>query len=154
MSTHSKHFHVLPHHSNPNSGKGPLVQVQARIQAVLPDDNDPEGGTHQHLQIKVERTLKLEGSNLSDINGQILFVAIRFGDELGLPDRIPELRQGEPIEAQGEYIEADRAKPGPDNHDPVLPVLHFTHAPVGFIIYHGVTYGEHAGQLAGHGHHH
>jgi hypothetical protein len=138
MSEHHHHEHhfmlSLPHHSRPNSAKGPLVHVRGTIAAVLHEDDDVDGGTHQHLQLLVKDTISIKGGN-GTINGQTLFVAIRFGDAQGLPSPIPDLQAGSPIEAQGEYIDAMRARPGTDNQNPVLPVLHFTHHPVGFVVY-------------------
>ena len=51
-----------------------------------------------------------------------------------------DLKAGEPIELQGEYIPIASAYPTDDNSDPVLPVLHFTHHPVGYVMYKGVHY--------------
>jgi hypothetical protein len=141
MSHHShRHFHQdLPHHKLPNSAKGPLAHVRGTIVAVLHEDDDVNGGKHQHFQFFVAQTISIQGSN-EDITGQTLFVAVRFGDAEGLPKPIEGLVAGGQIEAQGEYIDAMRAQPGPDNENPVLPVLHFTHHPVGFILYEGVRY--------------
>jgi hypothetical protein len=68
-----------------------------------------------------------------------IFVVIRFGDQLGLPEPIKGLAEGEAIELQGEYIDENHVIAGPDNQQR-LPVLHFTHRPVGFIIYKGTEY--------------
>ena len=137
MSQHQRHFfHALPHHSEENSAKGPLVHIQGTIVAVLSEGEGIDGGKHQHLQVEVDQTLEIQGGN-GDIDGQRLFLAIRFGDPEGLPSPIPDLEAQHPIEAQGEYIDAMRAEPTTDNRNPVLPVLHFTHHPYGFIIYNG-----------------
>jgi hypothetical protein len=134
---HPKHFHHdLPFHHHPNSAKGPRVHVKGSIAAVLHEDDDVNGGRHQHFQVTVEQLVSIEGGQ-GDITGQTLFVAVRFGDGEGLSERIPNLAAGKPIELQGEYIDAMRALPGPDNENPVLPVLHFTHHPVGFVLYEG-----------------
>ncbi|MDF5730003.1 MAG: hypothetical protein PUP92_18820 [Rhizonema sp. PD38] len=137
MSKHHRHFfQSLPHHSHQNSAKGPLVHIRGTIAAVLSSGEGTDGGRHQHLQVHVDKTLEIQGAN-GDIDGQTLFVAIRFGDSEGIPTPIPNLEVQQPIEAQGEYIDAMRAEPGTDNRNPVLPVLHFTHHPYGFIIYEG-----------------
>ena len=69
-----------------------------------------------------------------------MFVAVRFGDTEGLDSQVVDLRAGQPIEIQGEYIDEAHAYPTQDNHNPTLPVLHFTHHPVGYIRYEGVFY--------------
>ena len=66
------------------------------------------------------------------------FVAIRFGDHMGLKSQIPDLAEGQPIEMQGEYIDANHAYPSTGN--PGDAVLHFTHHPVGYVLYHGQKY--------------
>jgi len=129
-------FKSLPHHSAANSAKGPLAHISGTIVAVLSEGEGTDGGKHQHLQVHVDQTLDLQGGN-GDIDGQTLFIAIRFGDSEGIQDPIPDLKVQNPIEAQGEYIDAMRAEPTADNKNPVLPVLHFTHHPYGFIIYEG-----------------
>jgi hypothetical protein len=139
MSEHQEDNHfmlTLAHHSHPNSAKGPLVHVKGKIAAVLNNDDNVDGGKHQHFQLLVEETISIKGGH-GKINGQTLFVAVRFGDAQGLANPIPNLKAGSPIEAQGEYIDAMRARPGTDNKNPVLPVLHFTHHPIGFITYDG-----------------
>ena len=47
-------------------------------------------------------------------------------------------QDGTPVEMQGDWIPADEATAGED--DPGLPVLHFTHRPVGFVRYEGEQY--------------
>ncbi|HEX2940148.1 MAG TPA: hypothetical protein VHO91_03810, partial [Rhodopila sp.] len=65
-----------------------------------------------------------------------VFVAIRV-TEGGIGRDIP-FQLDTAVEMQGKFIPADEAYPGPDNAG--LPVLHFTHAPVGFVEYHGEVY--------------
>ena len=72
--------------------------------------------------------------------GTEVFLAVRFGDNEGLAQEIPGLQAGQPIEAQGEYISEATAYPTEDNSNPILPVLHFTHHPVGYVLYHGQYY--------------
>jgi hypothetical protein len=66
------------------------------------------------------------------------FVAIRYGDREGLASPIPGLEAGKSIELQGEYIDLNHAYPTIGN--PGDPVIHFTHHPVGFIVYQGYRY--------------
>lgn len=67
-------------------------------------------------------------------------MAVRFGDSEGLDAEIPDLTVGNPIEIQGEYIDVAGVYPTQDNENPVLPVLHYTHHPVGFLKYEGTYY--------------
>ena len=71
----------------------------------------------------------------SDYQGNV-FVAIRV-TEGGIATDIPFV-VGTSVEMQGMFIPADQAYPGPDNEG--LPVLHFTHRPVGFVEYEGEEY--------------
>ena len=58
------------------------------------------------------------------------------------PLRTQNLRPGQPIELQGEYVDSGHAYPTQDNDGhPPLSVLHFTHHPVGYVIYDGQHYG-------------
>jgi hypothetical protein len=71
----------------------------------------------------------------------LVFVALRFGDRDGLNHPIRGLHPGQPIELQGEYIDSGHAYPTQDNEGhPPLPVLHFTHHPVGYVVYDGQRY--------------
>ena len=69
-------------------------------------------------------------------HGGNVFVAIRV-TEGGIGTDIP-FEVDAPVELQGMFIPAGEAEPGADN--PGLPVLHFTHRPVGFVIYGGKEY--------------
>ena len=71
----------------------------------------------------------------SDYAGNV-FVAIRI-TEGGVGQDIP-FQDGGSVEIQGDWIPADEAPAGED--DPGLPVLHFTHRPVGFVRYEGEEY--------------
>lgn len=73
--------------------------------------------------------------------GQQVFCAIRYGDSMGLKERIVGLNKhsvGHTIVMQGEYIDKSHAFPSHDNPDD--PVIHFTHHPVGDIVYNGKKY--------------
>jgi hypothetical protein len=91
------------------------------------------------MVIKIDKVLKFEGGTQSLVGTEV-FVAVRFGDNEGLAEEIPGLQAGQPIEVQGEYIPEANAYPTDDNSSPVLPVLHFTHHPVGYVRYAGQYY--------------
>lgn len=49
---------------------------------------------------------------------------------MGLPDRIPEIQTGVELKVKGEWISASDAY---DVGGEDIPVLHFTHDPLGFV---------------------
>ena len=113
------------------SGRGEKRRVAANVSKVFPDRVSHDGAEHQHIWIDGLRAL--DGG--ADHAGNVL-VAIRV-TEGGIGTDIP-FEVDAPVELQGMLIPADEAEPGAD--DPGLPVLHFTHRPVGFVIYGGKEY--------------
>jgi hypothetical protein len=130
---------ILPHHRFVYSLGAPLACVQGTIVKVFASPENHHGANHQHFVIKIDQVLKFEGG-VQNLVGTEVFVAVRFGDNEGLAQEIPGLQTGQPIEAQGEYIPEASAYPTADNSDPVLPVLHFAHHPVGYVKYEGQYY--------------
>ena len=117
---------------NPDgSGRGEKRHVSATVSRVFPDRVSHDGAEHQHIWI--DKLTALDGGE--DYPGNV-FVAIRI-TEGGVGTDIP-FQQDTAVEAQGMFIPADQAEPGQDNQG--LPVLHFTHRPVGFVIYEGEEY--------------
>jgi hypothetical protein len=112
-------------------GKGVKRHVKAIVSKVFPDRYDHDGAEHQHIWIGDVQPL--DGG--AAVDGDV-FVAIRVTDG-GVGADIP-FEVGAPVEMQGMLIPADEAYPGPDNNR--MPVLHFTHRPVGFVTYGGKTY--------------
>ncbi len=112
---------------NPDgSGRGEKRHAEATVSKLFPDRVSHDGAEHQHLWI--DSLQALDGA--SDYAGNV-FVAIRV-TEGGIGTDIP-FELGTPVEMQGLLIPANEADPGPDNAG--LPVLHFTHRPVGFVEY-------------------
>ncbi|EEM13588.1 hypothetical protein bpmyx0001_55920 [Bacillus pseudomycoides DSM 12442] len=140
---HHPHFgntladHFMEHHRNPLSFHAPIVHVKATIKLVEEDDSNSEGGTHQHFLINNIQVIDIKGAPKSLVEDEA-FCAIRYGDKLGLKNPIPDLKEGEEIELQGEYVDKTHAKVGIGN--PGDPVIHFTHHPVGFVNYNGKHY--------------
>jgi hypothetical protein len=117
---------------NPNgSGRGEKRHVKATVSRVFPDRSSHDGAEHQHIWIDKVQALD-DGPGYP---GNV-FVAIRVTDG-GIGTDIP-FEVGTPVEMQGMWIPADQAYPGEDNQD--LPVLHFTHRPVGFVEYEDEEY--------------
>jgi hypothetical protein len=130
---------VLRHHRFKHSLGFPLAHVQGTIDCVFPNFQNHHGADHQHFHVKVDRVLEFKGGD-ENITGEMVFVALRFGDGEGLESPIPDLTAGQPIELQGEYIDQKECYKTQDNSNPVIPVLHFTHHPVGFVRYHDEFY--------------
>ncbi|CAG4888578.1 DUF3465 domain-containing protein [Paraburkholderia saeva] len=130
---------ILPHHRFVYSLGAPLACVQGTISRVFAAPEHHNGANHQHFIVKIDSVVKFEGGQ-QNLVGTEVFVAVRFGDNEGLAQEIPGLKAGQPVEVQGEYISEASAYPTEDNRNPVLPVLHFTHHPVGFVKYAGEYY--------------
>ncbi|MCQ8276851.1 hypothetical protein NFI95_00100 [Acetobacteraceae bacterium KSS8] len=113
-------------------GRGTLRHVGANIVKLFGEQVDIQGAAHQQLWIDRLTSLNQDGFAYA---GNV-FVAIRITDG-GIGREIP-FEVGRKVEMQGMFIPADEATAG--TNDPGLPVLHFTHRPVGFVVYDGVTY--------------
>ncbi len=131
---------ILPHHRFKHSLGYPLLRIRGTVAHVFAAPGHHHGANHQHFTVKVDEVLKVEGTDAASI-GPKIFVAVRFGDDEGLDHEIENLRADTPIELQGEYVDSAEAYKTEDNDgDPPLPVLHFTHHPVGYVIYEGEHY--------------
>jgi hypothetical protein len=113
------------------SGRGTLRHVKATVSRKFPDRVAHDGAEHQHIWIDALQAL--DGGDDYQDN---VFVAIRI-TEGGIGEDIP-FQTGQEVELQGEWIPEEDAVAGEDN--PGLPVLHFTHRPVGFVRYHDRQY--------------
>lgn len=122
----ARHHHDMHLRNTDGSGRGALRHVSAVVSRVFPDRYAHDGAEHQHIWI--DEVTALDGG--PDYEGNV-FVAIRI-TEGGIGQDIP-FADDAPIELQGDWIPAGEATAGED--DPGLPVLHFTHRPVGFVVY-------------------
>ncbi|MDQ0199397.1 hypothetical protein [Neobacillus ginsengisoli] len=143
MKKHHPHFghtiadYPMYHHRLPLSLHGPIVHINAIIKLVEEDDIDLTGGMHQHFLVNQIQVIDIQGAERTLVTDEA-FCAIRYGDALGLKQRIPGLVEGEKIELKGEYIDKNHVLKGIGN--PGDPVIHFTHHPVGFVNYQGNHY--------------
>jgi hypothetical protein len=124
------------YHMDSLSLKGPILHIQAKILRVEPDVC-VRRSMHHHLLVHQVRIVSIFGADPSIVSDEI-FCAIRYGDARSFLNPIPELREGNPIELKGEYIDRNHAYPSVGN--PGDPVLHFTHHPLGYVIYDNVYY--------------
>jgi hypothetical protein len=127
----AKHYHNMNLRKADGSGRGDVRHVSAVVSRVFADRYSHDGAEHQHIWIDQLKALDGKG----DYEGNV-FVAVRVTAG-GIGEDIP-FKEGHAVEMQGDWISADQATAGQD--DPGLPVLHFTHAPVGFVIYDGEEY--------------
>jgi len=145
MSHHHPHNRattILPHHRFGHSLGAPLIHCEATVSKVFAGPENHGGANHQHFDVTITKVLTLDGAAFDAdtlLNTQA-FVAVRFGDMEGLDAEIEDLIENTPIELQGEYIAVSEAYPTQDNADPKLPVIHFTHHPIGFVVYEGKHY--------------
>lgn len=110
-----------------------VVEVIADVRKI--EEDETSAGKHQHLRIKLTEVVDGDPDVDADLeqhveNDELVFVAIRYGDRMGLPDRIEELAVGMSIQARGEWIPKDKAYA---HGGEKMSVLHFTPEPIGFI---------------------
>ena len=121
----------LSHHRFKPSVGGPLIRIVGTIEKLFPSPGNHHGANHQHLilnNITVEYSQGLPpGLSVS----KEIFVAVRFGDNVGLADPVPFV-EGKMTRMQGEYIDSAKAYATNDNPGR-LSVLHFTHHPAGYV---------------------
>jgi endonuclease G len=109
-----------------------IVEVDTTIDVREPDDVD--GDKHYRLRVRIDDVLQGDPDVDADIkrcvDGRLdVFVAIRYGDRMGILTPIPGLDAGAKLRLKGEWIPRDQAQ----NHGgEKVSVLHFTHHPIGF----------------------
>ena len=125
-------LHKLTLRNPDGTGIGTKVHVTANVVQLFGERLVAESAQHQQLWIDKLTSLDSDGFSYA---GNV-FVAIRVTDG-GIGQDIPFV-VNTPVELQGMFITAAEATAGVN--DPGLPVLHFTHSPVGFVVYDGKTY--------------
>lgn len=109
-----------------------IVEVDATINVREPDDVD--GDRHHRLRVRIDKVEQGDPDVDADIKRNVdnhsdVFVAIRFGDRMGILKPIPGLDPGVKLRLKGEWIPREQAQ----NHGgEKMSVLHFTHHPIGF----------------------
>lgn len=110
-----------------------VVEVSGTIRVREPDDVD--GDRHHRLRVTMCDVLVSDPDVDTDLSahlasGEDVFVAIRFGDRMGILHPVPGLDAGRVVHLRGEWIPAAVAREHGGEH---LSVLHFTHHPIGFV---------------------
>lgn len=110
-----------------------VIEVTARVARVFADDLS--GAKHQQFTVVPLTWIDGTAAAHEEVEEAIhhgieVRIAIRFGDSMGLPDRIPEIQTGVELKVKGEWISASDAY---DVGGEDIPVLHFTHDPLGFV---------------------
>jgi endonuclease G len=110
-----------------------VVEVEAKVARVFADDLS--GAKHQQFTVIPTRWISGDAGAQPEIAAAIAAsaearVAVRFGDSMGIADRIPGIRTNVELKLKGEWISARDAY---DVGGEDLPVLHFTHDPLGFV---------------------
>jgi hypothetical protein len=113
-----------------------IVSVSGVITDVDPDQHDSQD-SHQILTIRVDHVLA-DPKHMGASVGQLINIAIRYGDTNGLHAPIPNLVVGQPLKVSGIYIPLKDAYAQPDGDR--YAVIHFTHRPVGWVEYQGKHY--------------
>lgn len=110
-----------------------VAEVKATIKERQPDDKSAP--KHYQMIVVLDEIIQFSADIKKDIqlckkNHLPVFVAIRFGDRLGINQPITSgMSNGDKMHFRGEWITADKAsKQGGEK----MSVLHFTHHPLGF----------------------
>ncbi len=110
-----------------------IVEVAAKINKREPDDVD--GDRHYRLLVTIAEIVESDPDVDADLHHNLaeksdVFVAIRYGDRMGIMEPIEGLDEGATLHLRGEWITKERAR---EHGGRVLSVLHFTHHPIGFV---------------------
>jgi endonuclease G, mitochondrial len=91
--------------------------------------------SHQQMILNVTDVIQEDPDIRDDlkrvIDGQEeVFMSVRFGDRMGLPQPVPGIKVGSELRVRGEWITKEKAYA---HGGKKLSVIHFTHHPLGFI---------------------
>jgi endonuclease G len=118
-----------------------IVEVDCKIAEVEPADT--HGSKHILLQVELTGVIEADADVDADVRGHLashahVLVAIQYnGRGPGIAGSIPGLVAGVEIRVRGAWIPVKQSRPTGGEK---LAVLHFTHAPIGFVVVDGTTY--------------
>lgn len=110
-----------------------VAEVKATIKQREPDDKSTP--KHYQMVITLDEIIQSVEDIKDDIQqckeeGSPVFVAIRFGDRLGINQPIKNgMDEGDKLHLKGQWIPKDKAY---SHGGEKMAVLHFTHHPAGF----------------------
>jgi endonuclease G len=109
-----------------------VAEVDATVRAV---EDDGSLGGHVQMTMGVDRLEEADVGVSDDVQraideGEDVFLAVRVGDAMGIREPIEGLVEGVGLAIRGEWIPAEHAYAHGGRK---IPVLHFTHHPLGFI---------------------
>jgi endonuclease G len=115
-----------------------VVDVDCVIKKAF-DDGDT---LHYHLHVQVTHVRLHDPDVEEDLSRcidkqELVFVAIRHGDRMGIPGEVPGLTESATIELKGEWIPREQAYA---HGGEKLSVMHFTHHDLGFVAVNGQIY--------------
>lgn len=122
-------------------GRRDVVEVDCKIAEVMADDTS--GLKHVQLRVMLTGVIASAADVDADVQRHLashaqVFVAIQYEDRQSrISGSIPGLIEGADIRARGAWITAERAHAVGGRK---LSVLHYTHAPIGFVVVGGVVY--------------
>jgi endonuclease G, mitochondrial len=111
-----------------------VVEIAVSVVKYLGIDNKG-GDSHQQMYLNVTAALQDDPDIHDDLQRVIdgkeeVFLSVRFGDRMGLPQPVPGIKAGSELRVRGEWITKDKAYA---HGGKKLSVIHFTHHPLGFI---------------------
>lgn len=113
------------------------VAVAGVITEIDPDRRNSQGARHQIFSVRVDE-VRSDAGHAGIFVGEVVNVAVRYGDAIGLTSPVPGLAVGQAIALCGAYIVVASAYAEPDGDKNA--VIHYTHHPVGWVEYQGQHY--------------
>jgi hypothetical protein len=114
-----------------------LLTVSGTITEIDPNHRSHMGATHQIFSIQVRQIVQ-DSDHSGVAIGDVINIAVRFGDRQSLAAPISGLQVGAAIMLSGAYITASAAYGETDGEHNA--VIHYTHHPIGWVEYHGHRY--------------
>ena len=110
-----------------------MAEVQALVSELVNEQVRNE--RHYQLMIKLAKVESTDDGVAEDVQRCIqdqerVFVAIRYGDRMGITEPITDLAVDMKLHMRGEWIPKEKAYA---HGGEKLSVLHFTHHPIGFV---------------------
>lgn len=127
----------LPPDSELKHAPRAVVTVVGLITEIDPDRRSASGARHQIFSVRVDEIRSDAGRSGVSV-GEVVNVAVRYGDATGLANPVPRMAVGQEISLCGSYIVLQSAYPEADGDRNA--VIHYTHHPVGWVEYQGRLY--------------